>query len=176
MSIENRLSSVASPTTSRQPLSDIRLNTSQQPTPFSTPRHRKIARQPATTPTSTTGTQIWPRIGQAIDSKILADATKQIFGYLPRSWQAKVTEKVLEGNDVIAIAGTGAGKSLIFAMLAIAAELAGFEGIIMVICPLKSLQKDQVSPFKRIPVKKHTKKCLILGEKIQQHAHHFIVK
>jgi hypothetical protein len=36
---------------------------------------------------------------------------------------------VLEGHDVIEIAGTGAGKSLIFAVLAIAAELAGFEGI-----------------------------------------------
>ena len=62
--------------------------------------------------------QTWPHISQAIDSKILADATEHIFGYLPRSWQAKVTEKVLKGNDVIAIAGTGARKSLIFAMLA----------------------------------------------------------
>ena len=79
---------------------------------------------------------------------MLEDVTKQIFGYLPRSWQTKVTEKVLEGHDVIAIAGTGAGKSLIFAMLAVAAELAGFEGIVVVICPLKSLQKDQVGSFK----------------------------
>ncbi|KAF8869867.1 hypothetical protein CPB84DRAFT_1640591, partial [Gymnopilus junonius] len=68
---------------------------------------------------------------------------KAIFGYAPRSWQMKVTEKVLEGRDVIAIAGTGAGKSLVFVMLAIAAELAGFEGIVVVVCPLKSLQKDQ---------------------------------
>ncbi|KAF8871850.1 hypothetical protein CPB84DRAFT_1629979, partial [Gymnopilus junonius] len=68
---------------------------------------------------------------------------KAIFRYAPRSWQTKVTEKVLEGRDVIAIAGTGAGKSLVFVMLAIAAELAGFEGIVVVVCPLKSLQKDQ---------------------------------
>ena len=71
--------------------------------------------------------------------------TEQIFGYPLRAWQIQVTEKVLEGHDAIAIAGTGAGKSLIFGMLAIAAEVVGFEGIVIVICPLKSLQKDQVS-------------------------------
>ena len=109
------------------------------------PRHRKKTPQPGTPPNSTT--QTWPRIGQKIASKMLEDVTKQIFGYIPRSWQTKVTEKVLEGHDVIAVAGTGAGKSLIFAMLAIAAELADFEGIVIVICPLKSLQKDQVRSF-----------------------------
>jgi len=61
-------------------------------------------------------------------------------------------EKVLEGYGVIAIAGTGAGKSLIFGMLAIAAEVAGFEGIVIVICPLKSLN------------------IRYLGETVQQHA------
>ena len=140
MSSENGFSS-----THRQPLTGIQLNTPQHPSPFSTPRHRKNTPQPGTPLTSTT--QTWPRIGQKITSQMLEDSTKQIFGYLPRSWQTKVTEKVLEGHDVIAIAGTGAGKSLIFAMLAIAAELAGFEGIVVVICPLKSLQKDQVRSF-----------------------------
>jgi superfamily II DNA helicase RecQ len=81
---------------------------------------------------------------------LLEDVTKQIFGYLPRSWQTKVTEKVLEGHDVIVITGTGARKSLIFAMLAIDAELASFEGIVVVICPLKSLQKDQVGSFSQM--------------------------
>ena len=142
MNIGNGLSSP-----NRQPLTGIQLNTitPQCPRPFSTPRHRKNTPQPSP---GTPPTQTWPRIGQKIDRKVLEDVTKQIFGYLPRSWQTKVTEKVLEGHDVIAIAGTGAGKSLIFAMLAIAAELAGFEGIVVVICPLKSLQKDQVGSFK----------------------------
>jgi len=54
------------------------------------------------------------------------------------SWQTKMVEKVLKGHDAIAIAGTGTGKSLIFAMLA------GFGGVVIVICPLKSLQKEQV--------------------------------
>jgi ATP-dependent helicase YprA (DUF1998 family) len=125
-------------TPNRQPL--LQLNTPQHPSPFSTPRHRKNTPQAGTPPTS----QTWPRIGQKITRKTLEDVTKQIFGYLPRSWQTKVTEKVLEGHDVITIAGTGARKSLIFAMLAIAEELTDFEGIVFVICPLKSLQKDQV--------------------------------
>ena len=34
--------------------------------------------------------------------------TEQIFGYPPKTWQIQVTEKVLEGHDIIAIAGTGA--------------------------------------------------------------------
>ncbi|KAF8810423.1 hypothetical protein BYT27DRAFT_7030991, partial [Phlegmacium glaucopus] len=60
-------------------------------------------------------------------------------------WQVKLAEKVLGGHNAIGLVGTGAGKSLVFTMLAIATELAGFSGIMIVICPLKSLQKDQVS-------------------------------
>ena len=37
-----------------------------------------------------------------------------------------------------------------FAMLAIAAELAEIEGVVIVICPLKSLQKDEVRFFNEI--------------------------
>ena len=145
MNSENDLSSLALAVSSpnRQPLTDIQPNTPHHPGLFSTPRHRKNTPQPGTPLT----TQKWPRIGHKIDKKVLEEVTQQIFGYLPRFWQTKVTEKVLEGHDVIAIAGTGAGKSLIFAMLAIAAELASFEGIVVVICPLKSLQKDQVGSF-----------------------------
>ena len=52
--------------------------------------------------------------------------------------------KCAEGYDTFGIAGTGYGKSLVFALLAIAVALAGSKGIVMVICPLKSLQIDQV--------------------------------
>ena len=76
---------------------------------------------------------------------------------------------------MITIAGTGAGKSLIFAMLAIAAELANFQGIVVVICPLKSLQKDQVGPLTEL--EKHSQENLcILGEEVQQHTHSFVVR
>ena len=53
--------------------------------------------------------------------------------------------KSAEGFDTFGIARTGFGKSLVFALLAIAAELAGFKGTVMVICPLKALEIDQVS-------------------------------
>ena len=76
---------------------------------------------------------------------VLKDVTSQIFREKPRDWQVKIMEKVLEGHDAIGLAGTGAGKSLVFAMLAIATELTGFNGLVIVICPLKSLQNDQVS-------------------------------
>ena len=46
-------------------------------------------------------------------------------------------------------------------------------GIIVVNCLLKSLQKDQVSPFKQILVEKHTKKTLMIGEEVQQHMHYY---
>ena len=110
---------------------------------FSTPRKRKEPTRISTSgcPSLTT----WPRIGEKVPTTVLKDVTSQIFRYKPQDWQVKITEKVLEGHDAIGLAGTGAGKSLVFAMLAIATELAGFNGLVIVICPLKSLQKDQVS-------------------------------
>ncbi|KAI0739880.1 hypothetical protein C8Q80DRAFT_1072426, partial [Daedaleopsis nitida] len=73
----------------------------------------------------------------------LVQATTAVFGYSPREWQLRVVLKLLEGHDVIAIAGTGAGKSLIFGMLALASALLDFNGVVLVICPLKALQLDQ---------------------------------
>jgi superfamily II DNA helicase RecQ len=43
------------------------------------------------------------------------------------------------------LAQTGYGKTMAFGLLAVAAEIAGFRGVVTVICPLKALQKDQVS-------------------------------
>ncbi|TFK78511.1 hypothetical protein K466DRAFT_507205, partial [Polyporus arcularius HHB13444] len=74
----------------------------------------------------------------------LERATTEIFGYSPRPWQSKVAVKLLEGHDVIVVAGTGAGKLLIFGMLALASALVEFDGLVLVICPLKALQLDQV--------------------------------
>jgi hypothetical protein len=46
----------------------------------------------------------------------------------------------------MAAAGTGAGKSMVFALLAIATELAKSSGLVIVVCPLKALQHDQCVP------------------------------
>lgn len=116
---------------------------SANPTPssqFSTPRKRKSTPQKEL---PTLARKQWPRIGKRIPPEDIKAAIKQIFGYEPRSWQLKLAEKVLEGHDAIGLAGTGAGKSLVFAILAVAAEMAEFQGLVLVICPLKS-------PFSRL--------------------------
>ncbi|KAH9917482.1 uncharacterized protein B0H18DRAFT_853744, partial [Fomitopsis serialis] len=65
-------------------------------------------------------------------------ATKHVFGYGPMDWQLGAATKILETNDSMIIAGTGAGKSLVFALLAIAAELTKSDGLVLVVCPLKA--------------------------------------
>ncbi|GJE85292.1 ATP-dependent DNA helicase RecQ-like protein [Phanerochaete sordida] len=75
---------------------------------------------------------------------MLADAAEEIFGYRPRPDQLRAARKILEGNDVFVVAATGAGKSLVFALVAIAARLLGLQRVVIVICPLKALQMDQV--------------------------------
>ena len=114
---------------------------------FSTPRRRKTAGLTHQTELSTSDMTLkqWPRIGKRVPSEDIKVAIQQIFGYEPRSWQLTLAEKVLEGHDAIGLAETGAGKSLVFAILAVAAELSGFQGLVLVVCPLKSLENDQVS-------------------------------
>ncbi|PPR07244.1 hypothetical protein CVT26_012502 [Gymnopilus dilepis] len=126
-----------------------------QPTTFplnvyNTPRKRKAAPVVPGAPARQNppkGPRPWPRLGRQVPLEVLEAVTYQIFGYKPHDWQLKLTVKVLEGHDVIGLAGTGRGKSLIFAMLAIAAALADFKGVVIVICPLKSLENDQVRRF-----------------------------
>ncbi len=73
---------------------------------------------------------------------------KQYFGYDNfREGQAKLIEAVLEGRDVLGIMPTGAGKSICFQVPALAAE-----GITLVISPLISLMKDQVSALNQAGV------------------------
>ena len=75
----------------------------------------------------------------------IISVARQIFGYEPHPWQLRMFVKCAEGCDTFCIAGTGFGKSLVFALLAIAAELAGSKGTVVVVCPLKALEIDQVS-------------------------------
>lgn len=69
---------------------------------------------------------------------------KERFGYHPHDWQVEAALKVLEGNDGIVLAGTGKGKTLVFALLGLAAELSGSNGYFVIISPLKALEGDQV--------------------------------
>ena len=61
-------------------------------------------------------------------------------GKTPYDWQLDVTEAILLGLDSTVIAGTGSGKTIPF-MLPL---LAHPEKIMIIISPLKVLQRDQV--------------------------------
>ena len=87
----------------------------------------------------------WPRLKKKVNEERLKEEMKDRFGYYPHDWQMRAAFKVLEGNDGIVIAGTGKGKTLIFALIAIAAELSGSGGHYIIISPLKALEGDQVS-------------------------------
>lgn len=56
-------------------------------------------------------------------------------------WQSQVIYKVKSGYDSIVVAGTGYGKSIIFEGLAAADK----GKMVVVISPLKALERDQVS-------------------------------
>ncbi|KAE8219208.1 hypothetical protein CF319_g7059 [Tilletia indica] len=61
--------------------------------------------------------------------------------FLPKPWQLEAVYRMLAGSDGIVAAGTGAGKSMVWLLAALAARTANF----LVITPLKAIQEEQVS-------------------------------
>ena len=70
---------------------------------------------------------------------------KECFGFSGfRSGQEEVIDALLDGRDAVGIMPTGAGKSLCFQIPSLL-----FEGISLVVSPLVSLMKDQVSALRQ---------------------------
>ena len=61
--------------------------------------------------------------------------------YTPDDWQVHLIWRIFQGYDSIFCMGTGYGKSLVFEGLAI---LGGAGKLVIVISPLKALERDQV--------------------------------
>jgi superfamily II DNA helicase RecQ len=57
-----------------------------------------------------------------------------------RPWQKIVVKTLLDGSDMIIIAGTGSGKSLVFQSMMFAFP----EAVVLVVSPLIALMEDQV--------------------------------
>jgi|ERR1700722_9666157 len=64
----------------------------------------------------------------------------------PYDWQINLCEALLLGLDCIAIAGTGAGKTMPFAMPLLVDKTQ--RKMVIVISPLNALENDQVSFFR----------------------------
>ena len=79
-----------------------------------------------------------------------------------RLHQMQAVKHVMQGNDVFFSLPTGSGKSLIYAVLPFAYdELLGSEGsIVIVVSPLLSLMKDQLS--KRVCVRPCVCMCVFV--------------
>jgi reverse gyrase len=87
------------------------------------------------------------------DSKVVREHIinefKQIFeGRAPYDWQVDITDAILLGLDTTVIAGTGSGKTIPFILPLLAEERK--KKMVLIISPLKELQKDQVSRFEKM--------------------------
>lgn len=70
---------------------------------------------------------------------------KEYFGYsVFRNGQEKVVDNILSGRDLLCVMPTGAGKSVCYQIPALM-----FDGVTVVVSPLISLMKDQVSALKQ---------------------------
>jgi len=81
--------------------------------------------------------------GKLSTNNILEKTVKGLgLKFVPDEWQLQLIQNIHEGSDSILVAGTGYGKSYIFEALALLGVPKN--EIVLVICPLKTLEYDQV--------------------------------
>lgn len=61
-----------------------------------------------------------------------------------QDWQANLTRKVLDGNDIVLTAGTGRGKSTLLLAPLLAKREADSKAVGLSVAPTKALGEDQV--------------------------------
>ncbi|KAJ9119782.1 hypothetical protein QFC24_005493 [Naganishia onofrii] len=69
------------------------------------------------------------------------------YGYPPKDFQIAAARSLYEGKDTVVLAPTGSGKSLIIALSHLPASV-NKHAMVVVISPLKALQKEQASKDK----------------------------
>jgi ATP-dependent helicase YprA (DUF1998 family) len=80
----------------------------------------------------------------ATRQKLKDELSSRMNGLEAYEWQVDVAEAVILGLDCTVIAGTGAGKTLPFAMPLFVLS----KKVVLVISPLNALEEDQVSCLK----------------------------
>jgi superfamily II DNA or RNA helicase len=86
--------------------------------------------------------QAWPQCRRVVSEKQVAEAILAQFEQVPRDWQLEAGLQMLRDEDLMLVARTAAGKSMVFKVAAMAARLAGLHGCVIMICPLKEVEKD----------------------------------
>ena len=70
-------------------------------------------------------------------------AQKLGYGHL-QEWQSGLTQRILEGNDVVLTAGTGRGKSTLLHAPLLAKREVDYKVVGLSVAPTKALGEDQV--------------------------------
>ena len=65
---------------------------------------------------------------------------EEMFGFKLKQWQIQAMDMIRSGKDIVVVAGTGSGKSIVFQGMCLFREGA----VVLVISPLLSLMEDQV--------------------------------
>jgi superfamily II DNA helicase RecQ len=77
-------------------------------------------------------------LGRAV--QVICEKVRDVLMRNPYAWQVAAWESTCAGKDVIVIAGTGSGKSLVYQGM----QYAKPGAIVLIVSPLLALMKDQV--------------------------------